>query len=51
MRRALSEFHIAPVRTTIPLHLQIMETKTSSPVRLIRGLWKEFYLESKLGLV
>jgi len=27
MRRALSEFHIAPVRTTIPLHLQIMENK------------------------
>ena len=27
MRRALSEFHIAPVRTTIPLHMQIMENK------------------------
>src|SRR4051795_872568 len=27
MRRALSEFHIAPVKTTIPLHLQIMENK------------------------
>ena len=25
MRRALSEFHIAPVKTTIPLHLQIMD--------------------------
>jgi acetyl-CoA carboxylase biotin carboxylase subunit len=25
MRRALSEFHIAPTRTTIPLHLQIMD--------------------------
>jgi acetyl-CoA carboxylase biotin carboxylase subunit len=24
MKRALSEFHIAPIRTTIPLHLQIM---------------------------
>lgn len=24
MRRALSEFHISPIRTTIPLHLQIM---------------------------
>jgi len=24
MRRALSEFHIAPIKTTIPLHLQIM---------------------------
>src|SRR2546421_5844348 len=27
MRRALSEFHIGPIRTTIPLHLQIMENK------------------------
>src|SRR3954470_9321494 len=27
MKRALSEFHIAPVRTTIPLHMQIMENK------------------------
>jgi acetyl-CoA carboxylase biotin carboxylase subunit len=27
MRRALSEFHISPVRTTIPLHMQIMENK------------------------
>jgi acetyl-CoA carboxylase, biotin carboxylase subunit len=25
MRRALSEFHIAPIKTTIPLHLQIMD--------------------------
>jgi acetyl-CoA carboxylase biotin carboxylase subunit len=25
MRRALSEFHIAPVKSTIPLHLQIMD--------------------------
>src|SRR3954454_21446233 len=25
MKRALSEFHIAPVKTTIPLHLQIMD--------------------------
>jgi acetyl-CoA carboxylase biotin carboxylase subunit len=25
MRRALSEFHIAPTRTTVPLHLQIMD--------------------------
>jgi acetyl-CoA carboxylase biotin carboxylase subunit len=25
MRRALSEFHIEPIRTTIPLHLQIMD--------------------------
>jgi acetyl-CoA carboxylase biotin carboxylase subunit len=25
MKRALSEFHIAPIKTTIPLHLQIME--------------------------
>jgi acetyl-CoA carboxylase biotin carboxylase subunit len=27
MRRALSEFHIAPVKTTIPLHLQIMDNQ------------------------
>jgi acetyl-CoA carboxylase, biotin carboxylase subunit len=27
MRRALSEFHIAPTRTTIPLHLQIMDNQ------------------------
>jgi acetyl-CoA carboxylase biotin carboxylase subunit len=27
MRRALSEFHIAPIRTTIPLHLQIMDNQ------------------------
>ena len=25
MKRALSEFHVAPVKTTIPLHLQIMD--------------------------
>ena len=25
MKRALSEFHVAPIKTTIPLHLQIME--------------------------
>ncbi|HEY7120782.1 MAG TPA: acetyl-CoA carboxylase biotin carboxylase subunit [Tepidisphaeraceae bacterium] len=25
MKRALSEFHIAPIRTTIPLHLRIMD--------------------------
>jgi acetyl-CoA carboxylase, biotin carboxylase subunit len=25
MKRALGEFHIAPIRTTIPLHLQIMD--------------------------
>ena len=27
IRRALSEFHIAPTRTTIPLHLQIMDNQ------------------------
>jgi acetyl-CoA carboxylase biotin carboxylase subunit len=27
MKRALSEFHIAPIKTTIPLHLQIMENR------------------------
>ncbi|HTL28331.1 MAG TPA: acetyl-CoA carboxylase biotin carboxylase subunit [Tepidisphaeraceae bacterium] len=27
MKRALSEFHIAPTRTTIPLHLQIMDNE------------------------
>jgi len=27
MRRALSEFHIAPIKTTIPLHLHIMENQ------------------------
>jgi acetyl-CoA carboxylase biotin carboxylase subunit len=25
MKRALGEFHVAPIRTTIPLHLQIMD--------------------------
>ena len=25
MKRALSEFHVAPVKTTIPLHLQILD--------------------------
>jgi acetyl-CoA carboxylase biotin carboxylase subunit len=25
MKRALSEFHVAPIKTTIPLHLQIMD--------------------------
>ncbi|HQY87877.1 MAG TPA: acetyl-CoA carboxylase biotin carboxylase subunit [Tepidisphaeraceae bacterium] len=25
MRRALQEFHVSPIRTTIPLHLQIMD--------------------------
>jgi acetyl-CoA carboxylase biotin carboxylase subunit len=25
MRRALGEFHISPIKTTIPLHLQIMD--------------------------
>jgi acetyl-CoA carboxylase biotin carboxylase subunit len=27
MRRALSEFHISPIRTTIPFHLQIMDNE------------------------
>jgi acetyl-CoA carboxylase biotin carboxylase subunit len=27
MKRALSEFHVAPIRTTIPLHLQIMDNE------------------------
>jgi acetyl-CoA carboxylase biotin carboxylase subunit len=27
MRRALSEFHIAPIKTTIPLHLQILDNE------------------------
>ena len=27
MRRALSEFHVAPIKTTIPLQLQIMDNK------------------------
>ena len=27
MKRALSEFHIAGVKTTIPLHLQIMDNQ------------------------
>ncbi len=25
MKRALSEFHVAPIKTTVPLHLQIMD--------------------------
>jgi acetyl-CoA carboxylase biotin carboxylase subunit len=25
MRRALGEFHVAPIKTTIPLQLQIMD--------------------------
>ena len=25
MRRALSEFHIAPIKTTIPFHLKLMD--------------------------
>jgi acetyl-CoA carboxylase biotin carboxylase subunit len=25
MKRALGEFHVSPIRTTIPLHLQIMD--------------------------
>ncbi len=28
MRRALSEFHISPIKTTIPLHLQIMDNES-----------------------
>ena len=27
MKRALGEFHIAPIKTTIPLHLQIMDNR------------------------
>jgi acetyl-CoA carboxylase biotin carboxylase subunit len=27
MKRALGEFHIAPTKTTIPLHLQIMDNE------------------------
>jgi acetyl-CoA carboxylase, biotin carboxylase subunit len=27
MRRALGEFHIAPIKTTIPLHLQILDNQ------------------------
>jgi acetyl-CoA carboxylase biotin carboxylase subunit len=25
MKRALAEFHVAPIKTTIPMHLQIMD--------------------------
>jgi acetyl-CoA carboxylase biotin carboxylase subunit len=25
MKRALNEFHVSPIKTTIPLHLQIMD--------------------------
>jgi acetyl-CoA carboxylase biotin carboxylase subunit len=25
MKRALQEFHVSPIKTTIPLHLQIMD--------------------------
>lgn len=28
MRRALGEFHISPIKTTIPLHLQIMDNES-----------------------
>ena len=28
MKRALGEFHVAPTRTTIPLHLQIMDNES-----------------------
>ena len=28
MRRALSEFYISPIKTTIPLHLQIMDNES-----------------------
>jgi acetyl-CoA carboxylase biotin carboxylase subunit len=28
MRRALSEFHVAPIKTTIPLHIQIMDNQS-----------------------
>jgi acetyl-CoA carboxylase biotin carboxylase subunit len=27
MKRALSEYYIAPIKTTIPLHLQIMDNQ------------------------
>ena len=27
MRRSLSEFHISPIKTTIPLQLQIMDNE------------------------
>jgi len=27
MKRALGEFHVAPIKTTIPLHLQIMDNQ------------------------
>jgi acetyl-CoA carboxylase biotin carboxylase subunit len=27
MKRALGEFHISPIKTTIPIHLQIMENE------------------------
>jgi len=27
MKRALSEFYISPIKTTIPLHLQILDNK------------------------
>jgi acetyl-CoA carboxylase biotin carboxylase subunit len=37
MKRALGEFHIDPIRTTIPLHLQIMDNSEFQNARIDTG--------------
>ncbi len=37
MRRALGEFRIGPIRTTIPLHLRIMQNRTFQSGRFDTG--------------
>jgi len=37
MKRALSEFHVAPIKTTIPLHLQIMDNQNCRSGRVDTG--------------
>lgn len=39
MKRALQEFVIEGIKTTIPFHIKLMEDPDSNPVNLPRLLW------------
>lgn len=45
MKRALSEFHISPIKTTIPLHLQIMDNKQFREANVDTGFVERVLLQ------
>ena len=44
MKRALSEFVVEGVHTTIPFHLQLLDHPDFVKVSLIRNFWKSMNL-------